>query len=244
MILYQIPILPYIKLCLYNECCISFTCCYGDSLSLPGDGRSGEALNLTGQNGPMMQHHLYFFCHWPDLWGLLSAWKKDSLFYIHILYLHVSPYVLQRIFWQQHAAGLTAYLAQREWCVCEPLQLGCVLNMCTCQHGSAQQKQSPKLLHLNEERNMSCLWAKKKFLALWRYRFWRTMMCTNIKSIRTCCRTSGKHPITSSAGTQFGSTLGPGDSGLRTSLYLTWQHHRRHFHSRNCRDIIFNRWWD
>lgn len=118
------------------------TCCYGNSLSLPGDGWSGETLNLTRKNGPMMQHHLHFLCHWPDFRGLLSTWEKKSF----VMQVQVLPYVLQLALL---SSSMTAYLEQWGRCVCEPLQLGCGPSMCTCQRGLAQQWLFPRLLHWN-----------------------------------------------------------------------------------------------
>lgn len=73
----------------------------------------------------------------------------------------------------------------------------------------------------------------------------RTVMYENVRKQQlVCCFTSGKDAVASSSGAQFGSTLCPGDSGHWASLYVTRQHDRRHFHSFNCRNIIFNRWRD
>lgn len=64
------------------------------------------------------------------------------------------------------------------------------------------------------------------------------------KPTQTWDLTGGKDTITSSSGAQFGATLGPGHSGLRASLHMTWQHHGRHFHSCDCCNVVFDRWWD
>lgn len=55
------------------------TCCYWDSLSLPGDRWSGEALNLAGKNSPMIQHYLHFVWHGPDLWQLCVHGRPNTV---------------------------------------------------------------------------------------------------------------------------------------------------------------------
>lgn len=59
-----------------SDCVI--TCCYWNSLSLPSYRWSGKTLNFAGQNGPMMQHHLYLLGHWPNFWGLLKYWESKT----------------------------------------------------------------------------------------------------------------------------------------------------------------------
>lgn len=87
---------------------------------------------------------------------------------------------------------------------------------------------------------LSCIKVSTKNMCLQ-----RTVMYENVRKQQlVCCFTSGKDAVASSSGAQFGSTLCPGDSGHWASLYVTRQHDRRHFHSFNCRNIIFNRWRD
>ena len=76
-----------------------------------------------------------------------------------------------------------------------------------------------------------------------KYHIWIVPFCSSrAKSTRHL--TGWKNTITSSPGTQFGSTFCPGHSGPRASLRMTRQHYRRQFYSCDSCDIVFNRCWD